>query len=247
MLIFGIIVFVASFLFLFTVLLLYPGDRGRQNIAGFTFVGILIFDLFIIKAAHRIKTNETQQVKTKQFTLPYKVKKDKTYMIVFVGLGILLFLMPIGAGLSHGRHLSTPLVIDWNNGQASVALPMWALALVVTCLSIAPFYFLATCQRLIVYEDHLCFRQLVGKKNIVYSKIEKIETNYVPWRNWSHIYLLSIDGKTKNVPQLNIILTTVPKDDLVIVLNVIHQSAPDATFNDLAEQMRQGIFPKNVI
>lgn len=247
LLILGTIVFVVSFLSLLTALLLFQGDRGRQNIAGFIFVGSLIIDVFIIKAAQRIRTTETQHVEVKQFTLPYRTKTDKTYTLIFLGLGVLLFLMPLGAGLSHGRHLSTPLVMDWNNGQASIALPMWIFVMGAVFLCIVPLYFLVTYQGIVIYQNRVCYYQLWMKKNILFTEMEKVEINYVPWNYGSHVYLLSIHCMTKNIPPLKVVLTTVDKHDLVIILNVIHQSAPNAIFNDLAEQMRQGIFAKNIM
>jgi hypothetical protein len=247
LLILGAVVFVVSFLSLFVALLLYQGDRGRQNIAGFIFVGSLIIDVFIIKAAQRIKTTETQHVEANQYVLPYKVGKDKAYLIIFIALGVLLGLVLLGAALSNGQQLSAPTVIDWNNGEAYITIPMWGLIFGTATLCVVPYYIIAALQGIILYPDHLYYYQLGTKKNIFYKEMEKIEIAYAPSQYRANVFVLSIYSKTKSIPDALINLTSIPKKDLVIILNVIHQSAPNAIFNDMAEQMRQGVFSKNIM
>jgi hypothetical protein len=232
LLILGAVGFVASFLFPLAAVLVYKGDQGRQNIAGFIFVGSLIVDLFIIKAAQRIKITGTQHVEANQFILPYKVGKDKSYLIIFIVLGILLGLVLLGAATSSGRQLSTAT---------------WALIFGTATLCVVPYYIIAALQGIILYPDHLYYYQLGTKKNIFYGEMERIEIAYAPPQYRANVFVLSIYSNTKSIPEANINLTPVPKKDLVIILNVIHQSAPNAIFNDMAEQMRQGIFSKNIM
>ena len=56
-------------------------------------------------------------------------------------------------------------------------------------------------------------------------------------------YVLAIKTRYEYKPLLRINLTPISKSDRIIILNVIHQFAPNATMNELAEQMRNGDFP----
>jgi small-conductance mechanosensitive channel len=165
------------------------------------------------------KLKLTNHYEAKSYTLPYKVKKDLTLNYILLGV---LFL-----GLVPG--LFGPLTQDT------------VILFLIILVSISLLVTLMRWNGVILYVDHLCHYELWSKHNISYKDI--INANVELFYGNSRHYQLTIQSRNRAKSLIKIHFYLISKSDRIIILSVIHQFAPQATMNELAEQMRNGDFP----
>ena len=198
----------------------YPQNRHLQNIVGFTFVASFLPGWIAIYFLQHLKI--TNHYEAGNYSLPYKIGKRESAKYVTIGLvafGI-LFLFTIYPALH------TPA--DFVYAILFMFVPLGLLVVIINSHGV------------ILYSDHLCKYILWRKFRIFYRDISRIEVGLFHFDIQQRYYRLIVYNQHDDKALLKI---NISKPDVIIILNVLHQNAPDAPLNELAEQMRQGDFP----
>lgn len=226
----------------FGVLMLYPHDQHAQNMVGFPFIASCPITLVAISVMRKLRLKK--HFVAESYSLPYKLRKDKTILFIFVGCAIMMSALSIGkATSSYAPSFAPPLLEVSTNTSKLFSVPAWALAPIIICVMMVFIYFLVSWQGTILYHDHLHWYGFGSKKDISYSEIQKvnIEPKASGSQGGGHNRILMLFREHESPLEINLTPYTAPS--VIVMLNVIHQFAANATMNELAEQMRQGDFP----
>jgi hypothetical protein len=120
-----------------------------------------------------------------------------------------------------------------------VTIPGWALLPLIIGSGMLVLYLLVSWQGAILYDDYLHWFGFGKKEDIPYNQINGVEIEKSNGSGASCILKLSREHKSP----YEINLAPFTNSSIIIMLNVLHQYAPNATMNELAEMMRQGDFP----
>ena len=213
------------------VLTFFPKDRALHNVVGFTFIGSFVPALIAVCMMSRVRT--TRHVEAGEYSLPYKLGKEKVSLIIPGGIMLLLSLLMMPTALS-GR---TFTMTEYKGGPAIFSVPSWILPLFLWG-PFGPLLLLTTWQGVILFDDHLCHYTGWKKHNMFYRDMKRVEI-----KRRGATYVMEIHHEKVGKPPLEIHLTMIPAKDCAIMLNVIQKFSPDAVMNELAQQMRQGEFP----
>jgi hypothetical protein len=171
------------------------------------------------------------------YSLPYKLRKEKFILYFFVGCAIVMSAMMIReATSSYVPTFDPPLLVVSTNTSTLFTVPAWALGPIFICIMIALLCFLVSWQGAILYQDHLHYYTFLSKTDVSYYDIKTVMIRRAP-----KSYYMTLSRNSK--PPLEINISPFTTSSVIIMLNVIHQYAPAAAMNELAEQMRQGDFP----
>ena len=227
---------------LFGVLMLYPHDQQAQNRVGLPFIVSCIASLIAISVMRKLHLKK--HFVAESYSLPYKLRKEKFILYFFAGCAIVMSAMMIRkATSSFVPSFAPPLLVVSTNTSTLFTVPAWALGPIFICIMMALLCFLVSWQGAVLYQDHLHWYGFGSKNNISYNEIKNVtvepRASGSAGRGCNYILKLFREHK----PPLEINLTPFTASSVIIMLNVIHQYAPDAAMNELAGQMRQGDFP----
>lgn len=211
------------FIALLLVMDAYSQNRHLQNIVGFTLVACLLPGLIAFNVLQHLKI--TNHYEAGNYSLPYKIGKRESVKYMTIGLvafGV-LFLVAIYPALH------TP--VDFIYAVLFMFVPLGLLAIIINSHGV------------ILYSDHLCKYILWRKFRIFYRDISRIEVDLFYFDVQHRYYRLIVYNQRDDKALIKINISPIPKSDVIIMLNVLHQNASDAPLNELAEQMRQGDFP----
>ena len=159
--------------------------------------------------------------------LPLTLKPEPIGYIIFIILGVLI---------------SLPLLSILPRGPSAI-LPVGIL-LAMVWLFVGVFIFWIAFQRIYLKADRLIFRENFATRELLYADITKVELlkQMTSVRGASMpTYLLNFYRASSDTP-----FPIVPKPyslkDLSRLLSTIHAVAPQASFDDLAQQMASGTF-----
>ena len=227
---------------LFGVLMLYPHDQQAQNMVGFPFIASCPVTLIAISVMRKLHLKK--HFIAESYSLHYKLRKDKTVLFIFVGCAIAMSALAIRKSTSsYVPTFAPPLLAVSTSTSTLFSIPAWMLVPIVACIMLALLYFLVSWQGTILYHDHLHWYGFGSKKDIAYNEIQKVkvEPRAIGYPDGGYMSTLRLFREHKSPLEINLMPYTA--SSVIIMLNVIHQFAPNATMNELAEQMRQGNFP----
>jgi hypothetical protein len=228
---------------LFLVVVLFPHDQNKQTLFGMPCFVSWIAMLIAFAVMRRLYL--TKHFTASSYSLPYRLRKDKFILYFFIGCTIALSAMMISKATSnYAPSLATPLLeVFTKNNSKLFAVPVWALAPIIICALMTFLYLLISWQGTILYHDHLHWYGFGSRKDIFYSEIQKVSIESRPTGSAGGGYNYILRLFTEHKPPLEINLTPFTASSVIVMLNVIHQFAPNAVINELAEQMRRGDFP----
>jgi len=170
----------------------------------------------------------TNHYEAPEYTLPYKAKKDSNIFYLVTGIFA----------------LSLWVIIPVIFSRSSLATIIFGATMLVMY---GLFFVISSWSSVVLYEDHLSYSQYWKIKNIAYNDIADVniamltrfEFNpyFIGFRRTFFFTIKTCNG----LVEIN--MSVLSRADLIIILNVIHQFAPHATMNELAEQMKNGDFP----
>jgi len=232
------VVYVAALLTsaLFLVLMIYPHDQNKQVFVGMPCFGSWIFMLFAFAIMRRLYL--TKHFEASSYSLPYKLSKDKGLAIFFAGCAIVTSALYLSKGVTNPKLLS-PLMVISTDSSRIVTIPGWVLLPLLVCIVMLFLYLILAWQGAILYTDHLHWFGFGSKEDVSYDQVKGVEVEKSNGSGASCILRLSREHK----PPYEINLAPYTNSSIIIMLNVLHQYAPNATMNELAEMMRQGDFP----
>lgn len=239
---FVLIIFGLLLAALFGVLMFYPHDQNAQNMVGFPFFVSCPITLIAISVMRNLHLRK--HFAADSYSLPYKLRKEKFILFFFIGCAIAMSALLVRKSTSgYAPSFAPPLLEISTNTSTLFSVPAWTLVPIIICIMMLLLYFLVSWQGTILYHDHLRWYGFGGKKEISYNEIKtvKIEAKASGSEGGGYNSILMLFREHKSPLEIN--LRPYTASSVIIMLNVIHQFAPNATMNELAEQMRQGDFP----
>lgn len=192
---------------------LFSLNRHLQNILGFGFILSFIPLAVAARTLQRLKV--TVHYEPPEYSIPYKTHKNITLIYIFIGFYILIIISLL---------LNS---VKWDTITAATAM-MALIGLLVL---------LVTWNGVILSDDYLLHYVCWTKHKIPYQDISTLKLYK------SRQYRLGIYTNKKLEPATEINLQLITKNDLIVILKVIHQNNSEAKMNELATQVMGGDFP----
>jgi amino acid transporter len=209
-----------------------PKSQAILKIAVFALVGSFVPVMIAAYILPRLKIR--QHVDAEIYSLPYKLRREKTIFFIIGGVVLLVTIMMTPQVLS-----GKPFALTKN-----INLPGWTALPIVVWVPVGLFStLLIVGWGVILSNDHLCQYWWWKKCNVFYRDINRIEIVRRATGQGSGYHAIVIHHIGASKSPLEFSLASVPATDCAIMIDVIQKNSPGVVLNGTAQQWSQGEFP----
>ena len=218
-------------------MIVFPRDQRLQNIVGSVWLGMGVPTMAALLVVSSLKP--TRQVELGALPLldqPFKPRKDRSVLWLFGGLWLLVVLAMAAALVNGAAKRGVPV---WERPHLLSDLAACAVMMVV----LAAIFVLALWQGVVIDREGVMSYFCWNKRRISFHSIQRIEVSRRSTGNGGHTYFLALHHSSGGKSPHNIPIAVLGERDVVAMLRLLRERAPQAEMNELALQVAEGEVP----